>query len=227
MLTVVFFILKNQLKAKKKFEDELLKNQKLLQSIIDNTSNAISVKKLNGEYLLVNKQFQSLFKSKEADLKGKTNHDFLSKEIADMYRNSDLDALKAGKEIQIEEIIEHSDGPHTYLSVKFPLFDMANRIYALGTISTDITERKKNVQSLKTADTFFNLSIDSLAIASKNMFIKINPSLSKLLGYSDLELLGEPFTNYIFPEDIPMTEQKIEQLEKGTDLVNFKGYVLR
>lgn len=223
MLTVVFFILKNQLKAKKKFEDELLKNQKLLQSIIDNTSNAISVKKLNGEYLLVNKQFQSLFESKEADLKGKTNHDFLSKEIADMYRNSDLDALKAGKEIQIEEIIEHSDGPHTYLSVKFPLFDMANRIYALGTISTDITERKKNVQSLKAADTFFNLSIDSLAIASKNMFIKINPSLSKLLGYSDLELLGEPFTNYIFPEDIPMTEQKIEQLEKGTDLVNFKN----
>ena len=57
----------------------------------------------------------------EADLKGKTNHDFLSKEIADMYRNSDLEALKAGKEIQIEEIIEHSDGPHAYLSVKFPL----------------------------------------------------------------------------------------------------------
>ena len=82
MLTIVFFILKGQLKAKKKSDLELLKNEKLLQSIINNTSNAISVKKLNGEYILVNKEFQSLFASEETDIKGKTNHEFLSKDIA-------------------------------------------------------------------------------------------------------------------------------------------------
>ncbi len=58
MLTIVFFILKAQLKAKKKSELELIKNEKLLQSIIDNTTNPISVKKINGEYILVNKQYQ-------------------------------------------------------------------------------------------------------------------------------------------------------------------------
>lgn len=223
MLTIVFFILKSQLKTKYIYEQELLKNEKLLQSIIDNTSNAISIKKLNGEYILVNKQFQSLFASKMTDLKGKTNYDFLSKEIADTYRSSHLETLKAGKEIQVEEIIEQSDGPHTYLSVKFPLFDISNRVYAICTISTDITERKKIEQSLKAADTFFNLSIDSMVIASKNKFIKVNPSFSKLLGYSELELLGKPFNNYIFPEDKAVAEKKIEKLKTETDLVNFNN----
>src|SRR5210317_99655 len=177
MLTVVFFILKSQLKAKKKSELELIKNEKLLQSIIDNTSNPISVKKLNGEYILVNKKYQMLFESKEKDLIGKTNHDFLPKEIADTYRSSDLEAIKAGKEIHIEETLDQEDGTHIYLSVKFPLFDATNRAYAIGNISTDITERKKIEQSLKAADTFFNLSLDSLVIATNERFIKVNPSL--------------------------------------------------
>lgn len=223
MLTVVFFILKSQFKAKKKFEMDLIKNENLLQSIIDNTTNPISVKKLNGEYILVNKQYQLLFESKEKNLIGKTNHDFLPKEIADTYRSSDLEAIKAGEEIHIEETLEQSDGLHTYLSVKFPLFDSSNRAYAIGNISTDITERKRNEQSLIAADTFFNLSIDSLVIASKDRFVKVNPSLSKLLGYSDQELLEKPFTEFIYREDLPMTEKEIEKLEKGINLINFKN----
>ena len=223
MLTVVFFILKAQFLAKKKFEEQLMKNEKLLQSIIDNTTNPISVKKLNGEYILVNKQYQLIFQEKEKNLIGKTNHDFLPKEIADAYRSSDLEAIREEKEVHLEETLEQSDGTHTYLSVKFPLFDSSNRVYAIGNISTDITERKKIEQSLKAADTFFNLSIDSLVIASKDKFLKINPSLSKLLGYSDSELLEKPFANFIYPEDVSMTEQEIEKLEKGTDLINFQN----
>ena len=223
MLTTVFFILKAQLKAKKQTAEALSKNQKLLQSIIDNTSNAISVKKINGEYILVNKQYESLFESVEKNILGKANHDFLPKETADRYLHADLEVVKAGVEIQVEEIIEQADGPHTYLSVKFPLFDVANRVYAIGSISTDITDRKKMEESSKAADAFFNMSIDSLVIASKNKFKKINPTLNKLLGYSDAELLNKPFTKYIFPADVEKTEQEIEKLQHGTDLVNFKN----
>lgn len=223
MLTTVFFILKAQLKEKKQSTEELYKNQKLLQSIMDNTTNAISVKKINGEYLLVNKRYQSLFETKGADLIGKTNADFLPKDVAERYRSADLDVVKTGKDIQVEESIEVSGETHTFLSVKFPLRDTSNRIYAIGTISTDITERKNASESLKAADAFFNISIDSLVIASDDKFIKINPSLSKLLGYSDEELLSQPFTTFILPEDIEKTEEEIKKLKKGTNLVNFKN----
>lgn len=223
MLTVVYFILEAQLKAKIQADQELKKNNQLLHSIINNTNSAISVKKINGEYILANKQYQSIFESQEKNLKGKTNHDFLTKETADRYRSADLEVVKMGKEIQIEEIVEQSDGPHIFLSVKFPLFDTSNRIYAIGSISTDITERKALVESLKAADTFFNLSVDSLVIATKERFLKVNPSLSKLLGYSNEELLKYSFFKFIFPKDVEITKREIEKLEKGNDIKNFQN----
>src|ERR671919_79233 len=44
--------------------------------------------------------------------------------------------------LQVEEVMEHPDGPHTYLSTKFPLRDDAGRSYAVCAIATDITDRK-------------------------------------------------------------------------------------
>ncbi len=223
MLTTVFFILRSQLRAKRISELALMKNEKLLQSIIDNTNSAISVKKINGEYLFVNKEFQALFPINGKKIVGSTNHEFLPKEVADRYRNADLEVVKAAKEIQIEESFDLPSGPHTYLSMKFPLFDSENRIYAIGNISTDITERKMGIDSLKAADAFFNLSIDSLVIATKDKFIKVNPALGKLLGYTTAELLDKPFATFIFQDDLARTEAEIEKLTQGTELINFQN----
>src|SRR3970040_594737 len=181
LLIIVYFIIRAQLLAKNTSQNMLLENKQLLQSIIDNTTNPIFVKKINGEYVLINKQFESLFQISNEEIIGKTDHDFLPKEVADSYRNSDLEVAKALKELKTEETIQQPDGPHTYIAVKFPLYDSTGRIYAIGGISTDITERKKLEESFKAADKFFNMSLDMLLIASNDRFIKINPAVTKIL----------------------------------------------
>lgn len=223
MLTVVYFIIRAQLRAKNKSEMQLLENEKLLQSIINNSSNPISVKKINGEYIWINKQYESLFQAKAENIIGKTDHDFLPKDIADQYRSSDLEAVKFGQEIQVEEIIEQPDGPHTYLAVKFPLFDMSSRVYAIGTIATDISERKVIEKSLIAGDTFFNMSRDMLIIASENTFKKVNPATIKILGYSEQELLGEPFLSFVYPDDVESTTREVSKLKSGAITVNFEN----
>lgn len=223
LLTVVYFIIRAQLKAKKEAEMESLENRKLLQSIIDNTTNPISVKKINGEYLLINKQYESLFNLKEENIKGKTDHDFLPKEIADRYRSTDLEAVKLEKEIQVEEILELSDGPHTYLAVKFPLFDASNRVFAVGTIATDITERKTSQKLLAAGNTFFNMSLDILIISSNDTFLKVNPATTKILGYTEQELLGQPFMSFVYAKDIDITLQEVAKLKSGVQTANFEN----
>ena len=64
LLTVVYFIIRSQLRAKNISQGLLLENKQLLQSIIDNTSSPMFIKQINGEYLLVNKEFELLFKIK-------------------------------------------------------------------------------------------------------------------------------------------------------------------
>ncbi|MDT8418620.1 MAG: PAS domain S-box protein, partial [Lutibacter sp.] len=223
LLTVVYFIIQAQLKAKNEAEMESLENRKLLQSIIDNTTNPISVKKINGEYLLINKQYENLYNLKEENIKGKTDHDFLPKETADKYRSTDLEAVKLGKEIQVEEVLEQPDGLHTYLAVKFPLFDAANRVFAVGTIATDITERIKSQELLVAGNTFFNLSRDLLIISSNDTFLKVNPATTRILGYTEQELLGKPFMSFVYAKDIELTLQEVNNLKSGALTANFEN----
>lgn len=223
LLTIVYFIIQAQLRAKSITQNLLLENKQLLQSIIDNTSNPIFIKKINGEYILINKQFESLFQISNAEIVGKTDHDFLPKDIADAYRNSDFEVVKALRELKTEETIQQPDGPHTYIAVKFPLYDSNGRIYAIGGISTDISERKKLEESSKAADKFFNMSLDMMIIASKDKFVKINPAVSTILGYSEEELLSRPFLEFTVPEDHDITQKEVAKLETGAVTQKFEN----
>jgi len=222
LLIIVYFIIQSQIRSINKSQHELLENKKLLQSIIDNTSNPIFIKGINGQYLLINKQHETLFHHSIQEIVGKTDYDLLPKELADVYRNSDLEAVKALKEIKIEETIQQEDGPHTYIAVKFPLYDAEGRIYAIGGISTDITERKKQEESAIAADKFFKMSLDMMIIAS-DKFIKINPSVTKTLGYSEQELFGKPFLDFVYPEDVEKTLKEVAKLNTGALTINFEN----
>jgi PAS domain S-box-containing protein len=223
LLTIVYFIITAQLRAKNISQNLLLENRQLLQSIIDNTSNPIFIKKLNGEYLLVNKQYESLFNISNEKIIGKTDHDFLPANIADTYRSSDLEVAKALRELKTEESIQQSDGMHTYIAVKFPLYDVTGRIYAIGGISTDITERKKLEESLKSVNKLFYMALDIMVIASKDKFIKINPALSKVLGYTEEELLTNTFFTYVHPDDMEITKKEIDKLQMGALTIKFEN----
>ena len=226
MLTIVYMIFRYQINERKQIELSLQRNKDLLQSIIDNTNNPISVKKINGEYLLINKKYGELFNFNEEEIKGKTDQELLPAKIAERYRAADLEAVKFGKEIHIEETIDQSDGSNTYLSVKFPLQDDSKRIYAVATISTNITQRKAVENSLKAGDLFFNMSVDLLFISDKNKFIKTNPAVGKLLGYSQKELTSQPFTAFVFPEDIEATQKTINKIQQGESFINIKNRVV-
>jgi PAS domain S-box-containing protein len=223
LLPVVYFIIRNQLHAKNSSQEQLLENKKLLQSIIDNTTNPIFIKKLNGEYLLVNKQYENLFNTTNEKILGKTDYDFLPKETADIYRDSDFEVAKALKELKIEETIQQSDGSHTYIAVKFPLYDSTGRVYAIGGISTDITERKKSEESIKAGDNFFKMSVEMMVIASNDRFIKINPTIIKTLGYNEEELLSQSFFKYIHVDDLEITKKEIEKLQNGITTIKFEN----
>jgi PAS domain S-box-containing protein len=70
------------------------------------------------------------------------------------------------------------------------------------------------------------MSLDMICIADINTatFVKINPAFTDILGYSEDELLGRPFLDFIHPEDIEHTLSVIEKkLQKGEKVINFKN----
>jgi PAS domain S-box-containing protein len=71
---------------------------------------------------------------------------------------------------------------------------------------------------------FFDTSPDLLCIAGfDGFFKKINPSVSKLLGYSETELLSKPINEFIFKEDKNSTAIVRGELTKNSPLHNFEN----
>lgn len=74
---------------------------------------------------------------------------------------------------------------------------------------------------------FFNQSPDLLCIAGYDgYFKKTNPAVSKLLGYTNEELLSKPINDFVYHEDKKTTVSARNSLRKQNSLVDFENRYL-
>ncbi len=129
-------------------EKLLRESQEFLQAVINNSNAAIYVKDAQLRYILINRKSESILNIDSETIKGKTDYDLLPKEIVDILYVNDQKVL-AGTPLELEEVVAQTDGLHTYLSIKVPLFDGNGKIYAMCGISTDITDRKRVEEQIR------------------------------------------------------------------------------
>jgi len=137
----------------------VLDSQELLQAILDHTTAVVYVKDLAGRYLLVNRRYEALFHLEPRGAQGKTDDELHPPDIASAFRDNDRKILEIGHPVEFEELAPHDDGLHTYISIKFPIFDPGGDIVAIGGISTDITPRKRVEEALRRSEERFALAI--------------------------------------------------------------------
>jgi PAS domain S-box-containing protein len=98
---------------------------------------------------MINSRFEALFGIQNEKIHNKTDYDIFPKDTAEQFRKNDLKVLTNGDSSQVAEQIPHNDGVHTYLSVKFPVYDEAGGISGVCGISTDVTALKKAQDQLR------------------------------------------------------------------------------
>lgn len=131
---------------------ELRESEARLQAILDHSPTLIFLKDIEGRYLLVNQEFEHIFHLTRTDMMGKTDAELFSPGQAAAFRANDLKVLQANAPLQFEELALHDDGPHTSIVFKFPLRDEAGTPYAIGGITTDITDRTRAEHALRESE---------------------------------------------------------------------------
>ncbi|NET88576.1 MAG: PAS domain S-box protein [Kamptonema sp. SIO1D9] len=201
-----------EVKERTAAETALQESQAQLQAILDNAPSVIYLKTLEGKLLLVNRKFETLFKIAAAAVIGKNDYDLFPREIADKFRENDRKILENKVAMKWEEIVPHDDGIHTYLSVKFPLLNSEGMVYAIGGISTDITERKQGEEALQESEHRYRTLIEATTqiiwhTPANGEFISEQPRWSSFTGQSFEEYQSWGWLNAVHPGDREKTQQ--------------------
>jgi len=74
------------------------------------------------------------------------------------------------------------------------------------------------------SEPFFEVSQDLMCIAGFDGYFKrINPAVSRLLGYTNEELFSRPINDFVYEEDKNLTEEHRSNLRKDIPLLNFEN----
>jgi two-component system, sensor histidine kinase and response regulator len=158
-------------------EEELRVAGDRLEGILEHATALISVKDVDGRYILVGRRWlQAIGRSAEGVI-GRTDAELLPGRHAAPSRAADLQVIRSGKVLEFER----EAGTNSYLTVKFPLKDAAGDVYAVVTMATDVSDRNRALAEAVEAS---RSKSEFLA----NMSHEIRTPLNGLIGMTELLL---------------------------------------
>jgi PAS domain S-box-containing protein len=84
--------------------------------------------------------------------------------------------------------------------------------------------KKINEDNVQLQDKFFQLSLDMLCVAGFDGYFKLlNPAWEQTLGWTEVELKGSPFIDFVHPEDREITLAEAQKLAQGIENVSFEN----
>ena len=177
---------------RKQAEQELGESRELTQAVLDNCPAVISIKDVGGRILMVNRRYETVVGAPRGDLIGRTDAEVFSPEVAEAFRANDARVLDSGASMEFEEVAPHADGPHTYISVKFPLAGRDGVPYAVCAVSTDITPRQRAEQALRSQTELLRSILgnmgDAVIVADEQgRFLEFNPAARRTFGMGPVE----------------------------------------
>lgn len=208
-LTIIGAALRqSKLELLEKQSRALESSQSQLQSILDNSMTLVSLKDTHGRYLMVNRQYEAVLQVDRKNLIGRSIDDVFPPEIAEALRYDEQKVLQSGETLMKEESFPQADGDHTYISTKFPLCNADGTPYAVCSLSTDITDRKRAEKALLKSEEQFRLVSYATNDAIWDWDLqteqrKWNQSIQRLFGYKPNEVETEVgwWERHIHPDD--------------------------
>jgi PAS domain S-box-containing protein len=172
---------------RKQVEQALETNRMLLHSIINNTSDFIYVKDLQGRYQLFNAASEKAVGKRMAEVLGKDDYFLFPPHEAKTIMASDRQVLEGQSAITYEEVVTFANGKlMTLLATKGPVFGPDGEKTGLFGIVRDFTERKQMELDLQHAKDAAEVANRAKSGFLAKMSHELRTPLNGILGYTQI-----------------------------------------
>ena len=204
--------------VRRQIEDELFKSENHFRTLVDTIPDLIWLKDAEGVYLSCNAMFESFFGASEAGIIGKTDYDFVSRELADSFREHDRKSMAADGPSSNEEWVTFgSDGHRALLyTTKTPMKDAGGRLIGVLGIGRDITELKLAVEAVSESENRLRNALEGTNdglwdVRFDSGRAYLSPRGCEILGYAEHEIndVVGAWSDLVHPDDLQITEERL------------------
>ena len=210
-----YIIAANDITLQKEAQITVQESEKRYRSLIKTMGDGLVVHNEQGEIVECNSSAQNILGLSEDQLKGKTSTDPSWKTIHEDgsdFPGKDHPAMvtvTTGKPVHDKVMgVVGSGGKTTWVSINSrPITNEKGKVSQVVVTFHDITAEKKALEDLEKATELFESAFNNapigMAIVSRTgAWLKVNPALSEILGYSSEELLTKTFQEITHPDDL-------------------------
>ena len=172
--------------------------ESFLRSLINTLPDLVWLKDGQGVYLACNRRFELFFGASESDIVGKTDYDFVDKDMADFFRDHDRKAMAADKPSSNEEWLTFAADGYRGLfeTIKTPMHDNRGSLRGVLGVARDITERERIKHTLAESEREFrtlaeNLPDNVIRYDRDCRVHYMNPSMARTINSEMLPEVGK------------------------------------
>ena len=196
---------------------QLRRSTQLLQAVMDDATDAIFLKDIDGTFLIFNKAAARFLGRPAEEVVGKRTSDVFSLAVAREIRDKELAVLATGVATTVEETIVTNGQVRTFLTTRSPQRDENGQITGLIGIARNISDAKQAEAALRDSEARWQFAVDSAGdgiwdwnITTGKVFYSRQCMAN--LGYADAEIGDsiKDWTDKVHPADLPATWQSIQ-----------------
>ncbi len=196
-----------------------------LAAIVDHAAEGIATISDKYQIETFNENAAKTFGYQPAEVIGKNINILIAEKSGLQNSENVMDLLYADKEHEIfrkniEVLAKKKNGETFPLEMSATSMNIDNKKkYVL--IMRDISERKIAEEKLLESENRFRLAFDSAAtgialVALDGRWLRVNPALCRITGYSMSEMLKMRYQDISLPEDVKVSDTKLELLKNGS-----------